>query len=338
MAEEKKETKKTEEQKAAEKKTAVKKTSEKKTAEKKTAAKKTNEKKTAEKKTAAEKTAEKKAPAKKTSEKKPATKKTETKKTEAKKESAVAKETVKKAETVKEGIKEEAKEETPLHPTLQKKKEAREAKAARKAANMVEEKKSRPNNALLAILIFGILIGMFAFIAGYNYFQKSASIEKYMEDNGVLESFSDFEYDEHTKGVLKAEGNTVKMVLKVDEDAPKETVEQFEGEEGTEKLKEIAAYFLTTYKPMTRGFGGTAKVAAKQGEKTINSVKMSYREAKNFVKEMEKKYEEEAENVDVDAENIELDTEDLEVDDENLDVQIDSEEDLKEDADEEKSE
>ena len=306
---EKKETeKKAEEKKPAEKKPAAKKTSTKAETEKKPAAKKTETKTAAEKKPAAKKTAEKKA-----SEKKPAAKKTSTKaetekkpaskKTVEKKADKVAKETAKEAEAVKkEEVKAEAKTEAALHPTLQKKKEAREAKAARKAANMVEEKKSRPNNILLAILIFGILIGMFAFIGGYNYFQKSASIEKYIEENNMAEMYGDFAYDENTQVKMKAEGNTVKVVMKVAEDAPKEAVEQFEGEDGTKKLKDIGAYFLTTFKPETRGFGGTVKVAAKQGDKTINYVKMSYREAKKFVKDLLEESQAEAENDDKAAE------------------------------------
>ena len=45
-----------------------------------------------------------------------------------------------------------------------KKAERREAKAARKAANRIEEKKTTPNNALIALLIFGVVIAMFAFV------------------------------------------------------------------------------------------------------------------------------------------------------------------------------
>ena len=60
----------------------------------------------------------------------------------------------------------------------QKKADRRDAKAARKEANKVEEKKSRPNNIILAIMIFGVLIIMFAFAGGYNYFSKPANVEK----------------------------------------------------------------------------------------------------------------------------------------------------------------
>ena len=177
-----------------------------------------------------------------------------------------------------------------------KKAERREAKAARKEANMVEEKKRRPNNGLIALLIFGVLIGMFAFIWGYNYFQKSESIEKYMEDNGMAELYSHFAIDEYTTAAVKADGNTIKIVIKVADNAPKDAVNKYKGKEGEKNLKDIGAYYLTAFKPETRGFGGETKILAKQGEKRINYVKMTYREAKKYVKDAEKKAKEEAEN------------------------------------------
>lgn len=223
------------------------------------------EKKKEEKKTAKEKTPEKKTPEKKAAEKNAAEKKAAEEKASA------------------------------LHPTLQKKKEAREAKAARKAANMVEEKKNRPNNILLAVLIFGILVGMFAFVGGYNYFKKPATIEKFVEENGMAEMYGNFQYDENTQVKMKAEDNTVKVVLRVAEDAPKDAVEQFKGEEGTKKLKDIGAYFITTFKPETRAFNATVKVAARQGDETINYVKMSYKEAKQFVEDLKEESQTETE-------------------------------------------
>ena len=77
--------------------------------------------------------------------------------------------------------------------------------------------------------------------------------------------------------------------------ATDEEVEQYKGEEGTESLKDMGAYFLTSTKPMTRALSGTVKVKAKKGDETVNYVEMSYREAKKFVKEMQEKAEKEAE-------------------------------------------
>ena len=186
----------------------------------------------------------------------------------------------------------------------QKKAERRDAKAARKEANKVEEKKSRPNNIVLALMIFGVIILMFAFAGGYNYFQKPANIEKYMKDNGVLDMYQDVPVSEHTTMKLGADKNTIKIWLNIDEDAPKKEIKQYKGEDGTETLKNMGAYFLTSTKPETRALSGTVKVKVKQGDETVNYLKMSYSEAKKFVKEAQEKAEKEAEE----AEETEVDT------------------------------
>ena len=176
----------------------------------------------------------------------------------------------------------------------QKKADRRDAKAARKEANKVEEKKSRPNNIILALMIFGVLIIMFAFAGGYSYFSKPATIEKYMKDNGIDQTYNEVPVSEHTTMKLKADKNTVKIWLNIDEDATEEEVAQYQGDEGTETLKNMGAYFLTSMKPQTRALSGTVKIKAKQGDETINYVKMSNSEAKKFIKEAQKKAKEEA--------------------------------------------
>ena len=181
----------------------------------------------------------------------------------------------------------------------QKKADRRDAKAARKEANKVEEKKSRPNNIILAIMIFGVLIIMFAFVSGYNYFSKPATIEKYMTDNGIDQMYSGVPVTEHTTMTLKADKNTVKIWLNIAEDAPDSELEQYKGEDGTKTLKNMGAYFLTSMKPQTRALSGTVKIKAKQGDETVNYVKMSYSEAKKFAKEAQKEAEE---GIDTDAE------------------------------------
>ena len=181
----------------------------------------------------------------------------------------------------------------------QKKAERRDAKAARREANKVEEKKSRPNNIVLALMIFGVLIIMFAFAGGYNYFSKPATIEKYMTDNGIDQMYSGVPVTEHTTMTLKADKNTVKIWLNIAEDAPDSELEQYKGEDGTKTLKNMGAYFLTSMKPQTRALSGTVKIKAKQGDETVNYVKMSYSEAKKFAKEAQKEAEE---GIDTDAE------------------------------------
>ena len=213
------------------------------------------------------------------------------------------------AEEVKETA-EEAKEEAaeaaaPLSSTEAKRKkkaERREAKAARKEANKVEEKKRRPNNGLLALMIFGVLIVMFAFVGLYNYFSKPASIEKYMDENGITEMYTDIAVDEYTTLKMRADGNDLKMLFTVAEDAPEEALKQYQGDDGKEMLENMGASFLTSMKPETQGFGGSVKVGVKQGDKTINYVKLSYSEAKKVIKEAEEE-EEDADEAADDAED-----------------------------------
>ena len=180
----------------------------------------------------------------------------------------------------------------------QKKAERRDAKAARKEANKEEEKKTRPNNIVLAIMIFGVLIIMFAFAGGYNYFSKPATIEKYVKDNGIDQMYNDVPVSEHTKMKLRAEKNTLKIWLNVDEEASEEELKQYQGEEGTETLKNMGEYFLTSIKPQTRAFGGEVKIKVKKGDESINYVKMSYSDDKKFIKELEDEEEDEADDAD----------------------------------------
>ena len=176
----------------------------------------------------------------------------------------------------------------------QKKADRRDAKAARKEANKVEEKKSRPNNIILAIMIFGVLIIMFAFAGGYNYFSKPANVEKYVADNAIDQMYKKTPISEHTTMTLKAEKNTLKIWLNIDEDAPEDEVKLYQGEEGTDTLKNMGSYFLTSIKPQTRAFSANVKVKVKQGDETINYVEMSYKEAKKYLEDAQKEAEEEA--------------------------------------------
>ena len=264
----------------------------------------------AEKKTSEKKTAEKKPVEKKTTEKKPAAK-----------AKAKIEEKVKEAEVVKEEVKAEA--ESALHPTLQKKKERREAKAARKAANAVEEKKSRPNNLLLALLIFGILIIMFAVSGGYNYFQKPADLAKYIEDTGGEEVYGNVMVDGYTTAKVTAEGNKLNIEMNADvedEEVVKMLKEQYSGDEGKENLEGVATSFLINMKPNTRGFSAEANVKMTLNKEELNSVSMTYSQAKKKAKELQMEADQP-----VEAEDIEIDGENLIIDDEA--VEIESEED-----------
>ena len=183
----------------------------------------------------------------------------------------------------------------------QKKADRRDAKAARKEANKVEEKKSRPNNIVLAAMIFGVLIIMFLFAGGYNYFSKPATIEKFVKDNGYDQMYNDIQVSEHTTMKLRAEKNTVKIWFNIDEDAPESELELYKGEDGTKTLKNMGANILTSMKPQTRALRGTVKLKVKQGDESVNYVKMSYSEAKKFLKELQKEAEEDADAADEDT-------------------------------------
>ena len=178
-----------------------------------------------------------------------------------------------------------------------KKTERREAKAARKAANKIEEKKTRPNNLLIGLMIFGVVIGMFAFVLGYNYFSKPATIEKYIEKNGGKDSFSGMQLDELTTADVTAEGNSMKITFtaKTDDKELSSTIrEYYSGDDGKEMLEYYAEQMLTSIKPQTRAFSADVKAVFNLNDEEINSVEMTYKEAKEKMEEAQKEAEEAA--------------------------------------------
>ena len=133
---------------------------------------------------------------------------------------------------------------------------------------------------------------MFAVAGGYNYFSKPATIEKYVTDNGIDQMYNDIAVSEHTTMTLRAEKNTLKIWLNIDEDAPQDEIDLYKGEDGTKTLKNMGSYFLTSMKPATRALSGTVKIKVKQGDESVNYIKMSYGDAKKFIKEAQKEAEE----------------------------------------------
>ena len=219
------------------------------------------------------------------------------------------------AETeVKEEVKEAAAaaeesvkaEEAPVKVSSKriKKAERREAKAARKAANKIEEKKSRPNNLLIGLMIFGVVVGMFAFVLGYNYFSKPATIAKYIEKNGGEEAFGNMQIDEYTTADVTADGNSMNITFTAkadDEDTAAQIKEYYSGDSGTEMLEYYAEQMLTGIKPRTRAFSADVKAVFNLNGEEINSVEMTYKEAKDKMEEAQKEAEEAAEDADADA-------------------------------------
>ncbi|MBQ6388446.1 MAG: hypothetical protein IJH90_02290 [Mogibacterium sp.] len=167
----------------------------------------------------------------------------------------------------------------------EKKRVRREAKAARKAANVVKEKESRPNNVLLAIMIFGVLIGMFVFVKGYNYFSKEANLEKYIANNGGEETYGSMAIDQNTTAAITAEGNSMKIVLDtVAEGEDVDTYKEFySGDDGKDQLEYIGAYFLTSMKSNTRGFSADVTVTSNINGEEVNSVSLTLKEAKKVL-------------------------------------------------------
>lgn len=219
------------------------------------------------------------------------------------------------AEDVAAEVKEEAEEAAPVKVSSKriKKAQRREAKAARKAANKIEEKKSRPNNALIAILIFGVVVGMFAFVLGYNYFSKPASIAKYIEDNGGAEAFGAMQIDAYTKANITADGNTMTIALTADiedEAATKEIEDYYGGDDGKENLEYLTAYFLTSIKPQTRAFSAKASSTYTLNGKEINSAEMTFKEAKDLMEKEAKEAEEAADDAADDADEAADDADD----------------------------
>lgn len=166
--------------------------------------------------------------------------------------------------------------------------ERREAKAARKQANVVEEKKSKLSNGVLAVMIFGVLIAMFAFVWGYNYFSKDASIEEYIANNGGAEQYGNIAIDEHSTAKITAKGNDMTVAISVKTDAEeenKEFTEHYKSKEGKEELEYIGAYFLQTIKPNVQGFSATAKCVVKVDGKKVTTVKVKYKDAEDILGE-----------------------------------------------------
>ena len=111
--------------------------------------------------------------------------------------------------------------------------------------------------------------------------------------------------DAYTTANITADGNSMSIVMTVDgsdENIAKQAKEYYEGEDGEDQVKQIAAYFLTNIKPQTRAFSADVNATLSVGKEELQSVKMSYKEAKKYLEDLEKKAEEEAEEAADDTE------------------------------------
>ena len=152
----------------------------------------------------------------------------------------------------------------------------REAKAARKEVHVVEDKKRRMGNGLLALMIFGVVALMFAVTWGYNYSQKEASIESYIANHGGEEAYSNIMISEQETLSVTAEKNDMKVVLEVKTDDASEQEEYFKGDEGNNWMQYIGAYYLATMKPTCRGVSASANCVANINDKEAANVTVNW--------------------------------------------------------------
>ena len=152
---------------------------------------------------------------------------------------------------------------------------------------------------------------------GYKWFQKDASIQKYLskEENA---SMKEMQMDEYTTMKISAKKNDMKMQLIVDtstanKDDLKEIKEYYKGEDAQKYVKYMASMYLINMKASTRALKPTVKYSIKLDDKIIKTEKLTYRMAKKFIKEQQTTTEETQETEPVEqTQEIEIDPDDLE--------------------------
>ena len=174
-----------------------------------------------------------------------------------------------------------------------KKEEARKARELHKTKTTKTEKKQNPNNLLIFLLIVLVIGGVFGGFFTYKWFQKDASIEKYLakEENAQVKETV---MDEYTTLHVSADKNDMKMdfvvdTSKADKDTKKELKEYYNNEDTIDYLKYMSSYYLINMKPNTRAINPSLEYSIKINNKEIKSDKLTYRQAKKFIKEQESK-------------------------------------------------
>ena len=162
-----------------------------------------------------------------------------------------------------------------------KKAERREAKALRKEKNKVEDKKSRPNNFIIFLIICLILGGIFGGVMLYNYMQKSPSIEKYIEEN--KEMYGEQEIYEGATMKYEAKGNSLTITNTIKTEDADSFKEYYSSDEGKESIRQMAASQLETIKPNVRGMSADATMKVVVNGKEIVKEKVTHKEAKKIL-------------------------------------------------------
>lgn len=159
----------------------------------------------------------------------------------------------------------------------------REAKEDRKSAYTEEQKKAKLSNLVLAIMIFGVLFLMFIIPWGYNYFQKDASIEAYINNRGGAAAFQGIQIDKNKVAALSADGN--KMYVTITDstkDTDKET-KYYKGKDGQSEMEFISAYFLAIIRPDVRGVTASAVCTANVGDKKAAEMTVKYSQIEDIL-------------------------------------------------------
>ncbi|MBQ0041225.1 MAG: hypothetical protein KBS56_04280 [Clostridiales bacterium] len=163
----------------------------------------------------------------------------------------------------------------------------REAKAARKEVHVVEDKKKRISNGVLALMIFGVFALMFVSVWGYNYAQKEASIESYIANHGGEAAYSNMAIAEGQTLSVTAKKNDMKVVFDVKADDAAEQEKYFKGDEGSGWMKYVGAYYLATTKPACRGISASATCIANINGKEAANVEVKWSDVDGILEKYE---------------------------------------------------
>lgn len=194
-----------------------------------------------------------------------------------------------------------------------KKEERRNAKALKKAKNTKIEKKSNPNNLLIFLLCVLVIGGVFGGVLIHKWYQKDATIESFLsqEDNSQL---AEMQLDEYSTMTMDAKKNDVNLTVSIDtsnmkKDEVKEVKENWNGEDAQKYVKYMASYYLTYMKSNTRALNASVTYDIKIDDESIKSEKLTYRQAKKFMKEQsEEATTTEEEPIQEETQEIELDS------------------------------
>lgn len=160
----------------------------------------------------------------------------------------------------------------------------REAKENRKIAYTDEQNRARLSNAVLAILIFGVIFLMFASVWGYNYFKKDSSIESYLTLNGGFAAYQNIELDTNRTVALSADGNEMHILIKDTSKDKEKRIKYYSTDEGKEEMQFVASYFLAIIRPDVRGFSASAVCTASVVGETAGSIEVDYKQVDDILK------------------------------------------------------